>query len=177
MSKFTISADLIRRLSAGRWIIPVLALMAEHGGSRFSVIERRLSISTSVLSRTLSALEAQGWIASNPGHGHPLRPEYLLTSDGSRIAQWCLTVIEQRRLIGLDRAHLGRWSLPLIGEIGGAWRRFSELQRGLQPISPRALSLELVSLGNAAIIRRRPAGPIYSLTDRGLIFAEGVGLT
>ena len=68
---------------------------------------------------------------------------------------------------------LGRWSLPLIGEIGGGWRRFSALQRGLAPISPRALSLELASLCDAALVDRRAPGPLYGLTGLVSLLAGG----
>ena len=170
MTDFAITPDLVRRLSAGRWLIPVLAVMAGERGSRFSVLERRLGVSKSVLSGTLGRLEAEGWIRRNPGHGHPLRPEYLLTGPGRAVAAWCEGVIAQRRSLGIEA--LGRWSLPIVAEIGGGWRRFTELQRGLTPISPRALSLELATLTGAALVDRRAPGPLYGLTDRGLSLAS-----
>ncbi|HEX6217689.1 MAG TPA: winged helix-turn-helix transcriptional regulator [Sphingomicrobium sp.] len=176
MSEFTITPELVRRLSAGRWLMPILAAMADSGGSRFSVLERQLKVSKSVLSATLARLEAAGWVCRNPGHGHPLRPEYLLTGEGRGVAGWCEKVIAQRRALGLEPGAFGRWSLPLIGEIGGGWRRFSALQRGLAPISPRALSLELASLSDAALVDRRAPGPLYGLTGRGVRFAANVSL-
>jgi DNA-binding HxlR family transcriptional regulator len=171
MTDVAITPGLVRRLSAGRWLIPILAVMAGESGSRFSVLERRLGVSKSVLSGTLGRLEAEGWISRNPGHGHPLRPEYLLTRPGRGVAVWCEGIIAQRQSLGLDAGVLGRWSLPLIDAIGSEWRRFSVLQRGLAPISPRALSLELVSLCGASLIDRRAPGPVYGLTDRGLSLA------
>jgi DNA-binding HxlR family transcriptional regulator len=176
MSHSQITTDLVRRLSAGRWLIPVLAAMAAAGGSRFSVLERQLQVSKSALSATLARLEAEGWVGRNPGHGHPLRPEYLLTAQGRGVAAWCEQVIGERRALGLEPSALGRWSLPLIGEIGGGWRRFSALQRGLAPISPRALSLELASLRDAALVDRRAPGPLYGLTGRGAHLAAFVSL-
>ena len=176
MSDLPITSELVRRLSAGRWLIPVLAAMAGTGGSRFSVLERQLQVSKSVLSATLGKLEAEGWISRNPGHGHPLRPEYLVTAGGRGVADWCKRVIAQRQALGLEPGAFGRWSLPLIGEIGLGRRRFSALQRGLAPISPRALSLELASLCDAALVDRRAPGPLYGLTGRGARFASSVSL-
>ena len=176
MSSFSITPQLVRRLSAGRWLMPVLAAMADKGGSRFSVLERQLQVSKSVLSVTLAKLEMEGGIGRNPGHGHPLRPEYLLTVRGQAVAAWCEKVVAQRRTLGLEPGALGRWSLPLIGEIGGGWRRFAALQRGLAPISPRALSLGLASLCDAALVDRRSPGPLYGLTDRGAHLAAKISL-
>lgn len=174
MTDFAITPDLVRRLSGGRWLIPVLAAMANESGSRFSILERRLGVSKSVLSGTLDRLETEGWISRNPGHGHPLRPEYLLTGPGRGVAAWCEGIIAQRQALGLDAGLLGRWSLPLIAEIGSERKRFSVLQRGLKPISPRALSLELTSLCGVSLIDRAP-GPLYRLTDRGLSLATALG--
>jgi DNA-binding HxlR family transcriptional regulator len=176
MSDVTITPDLVRRLSAGRWLIPVLAAMADGGSARFSVLERQLRVSKSVLSATLGKLEAEGWVARNPGHGHPLRPEYLLTASGQGVAAWSERLIAQRRALGLEPGALGRWSLPLIGEIGGGWRRFSTLQRGLAPISPRALSLELSALRDVSLVDQRAPGPLYGLTGRGARLAGLVSL-
>ena len=176
MSSPTITPSLVRRLSAGRWLMPVLAAMANGGAARFSVLERKLGVSKSVLSATLAKLEAEGWIGRNPGHGHPLRPEYRLTAGGLGVAAWSAKVIDERRALGLESGALGRWSLPLIGEIGSGWRRFSALQRSLAPISPRALSLELASLNEASLVDRRAPGPIYGLTMRGGRLAEAVSL-
>ena len=49
----------------------------------FAVIERRFNLSRNSLTRTLSYLREQGWVMPNPGHGHPLRPEYILTESGA----------------------------------------------------------------------------------------------
>src|SRR5687768_10779560 len=114
MSDPAIPSEDVRRLSSGRWLAPILAIMSADGGSRFGVLVRRLAISRSVLSRHLQALEGFGWIARNPGHGHPLRPEYLLTREGGVVAAWCERLGEQRARFGLGGGGLGRWSLPLL---------------------------------------------------------------
>ena len=74
-----LSPAVLQMLSASRWAIPVLALLSREQGSRFVVIERRFGLSRNSLTRTLAYLREQGWVMPNPGHGHPLRPEYVLS--------------------------------------------------------------------------------------------------
>lgn len=174
MASNPITPDVVRRLSAGRWLIPVLAAMAGDHGSRFGVLARELAVSKSILSATLDRLERDGWVRRNPGHGHPLRPEYHLTVAGLAAAAWSRRVMDQRRRLGLEAGGLGRWSLPLLGDLGAGWKRFSALQRGLAPITPRALSLELTALRRAELVDRKPAEPLYGLTVRGRSLADAL---
>lgn len=175
-----VSPDDIRRLSSGRWFIPLLALMSREGGARFGVLARRLGVSRSVLSRHLDALETAGWLDRCPGHGHPLRPEYLLTAPGRAVAAWCEGVMEQRRRLGLEPDELGRWSLPLLLSLDRSWKRFSTLQAELRPVTPRALSLTLKQMLEVRLVDRRledrfPPLALYGLTLRGQGFARGMG--
>lgn len=163
----------LQALCASRWFIPLLAAMDElGGGARFSVLARLLGISRSALVRCLEALETRGWLERNPGHGHPLRPEYLLTREGRPIAAWCFRVMKQRRRLGLEADMLGRWSLPLVLGLGPDWKRFSALETELAPISPRSLSLTLKQGMGTRLVKRRlenvfPPLPLYGLTGRG----------
>ena len=81
--------------------------------------------------------------------------------------------MEQRRRAGLGPHKLGRWSLPLLSELRGSPRRFSELQRGLHPITPRALTLAIDQMLDIRLVDRRPVNQValYGLTPRGEDFA------
>ena len=74
----------------------------------------RLGLSRSVLAASLVALQEAGWLIRNPGHGHPLRPEYLLSPTGEPVAAFCQGVMAQRERLGLAHGQLPRWSLPLL---------------------------------------------------------------
>lgn len=174
-----ISGADLRRLSAGRWSVPALALMSREGGARFGVLVRRLGISRSVLSSHVEALMKAGWIRRNPGHGHPLRPEYLLTEAGRPVAAWCERVMAERERLGLESRHLGRWALPVLIDLRPGRKRFSDLQAELRPVTPRALSLTLKRMLDVELVDRRleaafPPHPVYGLTPRGLSFASAV---
>lgn len=166
-----IPASTLRLLSQSRWLMPILAAM-DGGGARFAALAAQLGISRSALSAALTELQQQHWIVRNSGHGHPLRPEYLVSDAGAPIAAWCAQVMVQRRSLGLEPGDLTRWSLPLIGRLDRDWTRFSTLRDGLQPVTPRALSLTLKQMVAVDLVQRRledgfPPHPLYGLTPRG----------
>jgi DNA-binding HxlR family transcriptional regulator len=132
-----------------------------------------------MLAAAFDQLVGKGWLVRNPGHGHPLRPEYVLGEAGRPIAAWCSRVVHQRALFGLGRDDLGRWSLPLVGRLDRRSERFSTLQADLAPISPRSLSLGLKQLVATGLAARRledsfPPTAFYGLTTRGQSFAAGI---
>ena len=162
----------LRWLVASRWFVPLLALASGEEGVRVAALLVRLGLSRSMLAGVLDRLLRKGWLMRNPGHGHPLRPEYVLTQAGRPVGAWCERVVEEKRRLGLDRGRLGRWSLPLVARLDRRWERFSWLEAQLSPISPRSLSLALKQLLDAGLADRRledafPPKPLYGLTGRG----------
>jgi DNA-binding HxlR family transcriptional regulator len=167
-----IQEEELRRLTAGRWLVPILALVGEEQGSRFAGLLSRLGLSRSVLAASLLVLQEAGWLIRNPGHGHPLRPEYVLTSAGEPVAAFCRQVMAGRERLGLEPGQLPRWSLPLIARLDGETARFSALRVALRPVTPRALSLTLKQMLQVDLIDRAledefPPIAIYGLTGRG----------
>lgn len=173
-------ADDLRWLMGSRWFAPLLALASREEGVRAAALAARLGISRSMLSATLRQLLGKGWLMRNPGHGHPLRPEYVLTGAGRPVGAWCERVMEERRRLGLEADRLGRWALPLVARLDRRWGRFSWLETQLSPISPRSLSLGLKQLLDTGLADRRlehsfPPMPLYGLTGRGQRLARAMG--
>jgi DNA-binding HxlR family transcriptional regulator len=171
-------ADLMR-LTGGRWLLPLMALVRRRGGARFAEMLGALGLSRSVLTASLIQLGEAGWLARNPGHGHPLRPEYLLTEAGRPIGDFAVRVTDAREILGLSPDLLSRWALPVIGRLAEGAARFSALRAALAPITPRALSLALKQLERAGLVARALEGSyppiaIYSLTGRGAPLAEAM---
>lgn len=174
-----VSDEDVALLTAGRWLVPLLAEMGAEDSARLAVLLRRLGLSRSALSRSIGELEARGWLSRNPGHGHPLRPEYLLTERGRAVAIWCEGVVATRRLLGLEPDDLGRWTLPLVRRLDRRWKRFSALEAELRPITPRALSLALKQGLGVRLLERRledafPPTALYGLTGRGQRLARAL---
>src|ERR671937_260925 len=66
----------------------------------------------------------------------------------------------------------GKWTLLIIRDLAEGRSRFCELERSLEGISPRTLSLRLRALEAEGIIERRtypevPPRVEYALTDKG----------
>jgi DNA-binding HxlR family transcriptional regulator len=162
----------LRTLIAGRWLVPLLAHVEAERGSRFAVMLAALGLSRGALAASLRALQHAGWLRRNPGHGHPLRPEYVLTEAGAPIAAFAGRVMAERRRLGLEPGQMPRWSLPVIGRLGSERARFSALRSALRPVTPRALSLTLKQMLSTELVDRRledefPPIAIYGLTKRG----------
>lgn len=148
------------------WAVPVLAeasrLDGTVGGLRVAMLRRRLPVSRPSLDRTLCALvEDRGWLAPNPGYGHPLRPEFVLTPAGRPLARWCglYTAVVEKVAADVDTLPdlaYRKWTAPLLEAIravrGGA--RFSNVQAALPGATPRAISLGLDALVTNGLIER-----------------------
>lgn len=168
--------DLIA-LGKQRWMAAVLADIGAHNGARFVALIHRLSLPRDTLSRTLEAALALGWVMRNPGHGHPLRPEYILTGEGARIADIASRQLSAQASIGVAPGTLTRWGLPIIHSLNAGFARFNDVSRVLAIASPRALSQGLRTLAANDLITRAliddyPPISFYSLTANGLILAR-----
>jgi DNA-binding HxlR family transcriptional regulator len=133
-----------------RWSLPVLAEIGRTGGSRFATLTGRLGVAGESLRRTLAYLQDAGLVERNPGYGHPLRPEYVLTERGRRVAPHGQKLLAE--LAGHVDVGLKKWSLPVLAELRGP-RRFSELRAAL-PVTARALALALKDLEDDGLVRR-----------------------
>jgi DNA-binding HxlR family transcriptional regulator len=168
----------LRRLTSGRWLVPLMAhLDAGGGGSRFAAMVAQVGLSRSALAASLGQLQEAGWLARNAGHGHPLRPEYVLTTSGATVAAFCRKLMEQRRRLCLEPVQLPRWSLPVVVRLDQAPARFTDLRQILAPVTPRALSLTLKQMLSVALVERAvedrfPPIAIYGLTPKGRALAE-----
>lgn len=163
-----------------RWSVPILAELHRQRGSRFVTLSRTLGLSRESLRRTLAALIDSGLVGRNPGYGHPLRPEYVLTTAGQRIGASCRPLIEQLRRGSLEEVGLKKWSMPVVFTLAEGPLRFSELREQLEGVSPRSLALALKDLEEAGLVDRRvtedyPPSTMYRLTERGRPLARLVG--
>ena len=137
-----------------RWTAPLLAELHRTNGAKFVTLVNRLGIPRETLIRTLRALIRSGWVRRNPGHGHPMRPEYLPTAKGRRLGGACERLLFLLRRRQLEDVALKKWSMPVLHALVGGPRRFSELKRTLGPVTTRALALAIRDLVGAGLVSR-----------------------
>ncbi|TXH56811.1 MAG: hypothetical protein E6Q93_13880 [Burkholderiaceae bacterium] len=168
-------------LGRSRWAVPLLADLAANRGARFVELLNRLALPRDSLVRTLNGLVALGWVMRNPGHGHPLRPEYLLTPEGARVAAGATAIAATQAQLGLAPGSLTRWGMPLVRTIGSSQARFNELARTLTAATPRAISQGLQALATYDLVARQvldsyPPATLYRLTPSGFLLADAGGM-
>jgi DNA-binding HxlR family transcriptional regulator len=130
-----------------------------------------LGVGRETLRVTLDSLIDAGLVARNRGYGHPMRPEYVLTARGRRLAPVAARLLDE--LGRRDALELGlrKWSLPVLAALARE-ARFGELRSTLAPVTPRALTLALKALVRAGLVERRiheafPPATSYRLTPSG----------
>ncbi|MBL0871161.1 MAG: helix-turn-helix transcriptional regulator [Phycisphaerales bacterium] len=154
-----------------RWALPVLDLLHATKGSKFITLCHRLNAHQSAVRDALDHLIALGLVSPNPGHGHPLRPEYILTPRGELLAPPVSMLNQRLSTLSLPDLGLRRWTLPVLGTVSDLRHaRFGDFTQRLT-ITPRALSQTLKDLTAAELIDRvivedYPPRPAYLLAPR-----------
>jgi DNA-binding HxlR family transcriptional regulator len=169
---FVVERERLIVLSHHRWSVPVLAELERSSGCKFVTLVRRLGVSRDSLRHTLEALIENGWVLRNPGYGHPLRPEYVLTPQGAELAPACRRLLRVLRRLGVEETGLRKWTLPVILSLGRGPGRFSDLLGLLPGVTSRALAIALKALQAERLVERRvvedyPPTTRYRLTRRG----------
>ncbi|MEM9732153.1 MAG: winged helix-turn-helix transcriptional regulator [Pseudomonadota bacterium] len=128
------------------------------------------------LRQSFDHLITLGLLERNPGHGHPLRPEFQLTAQGisaATMADRLLSEVEENKHPLLRRA----WTAPVLATLREPLR-FNEIRRRLDPITDRALSQTLLVLENGEWVERgvvetaRPPVALYSTINQGKLISE-----
>ena len=174
MNSTQLHTDLSRlaNLVHHRWNILVIAELFRLSGAKFITLVNTLDASRGSLRAALEHLVELGFIRKNTGHGHPMRPEYLLTAQGLAIGEECLTLVKiLKRRNELDLA-FKKWTLPLVVAIGGRTLRFNELRTSLNDATPRAITMGLKSLlhhgwASRSLIDDFPPTAGYKLQKKG----------
>lgn len=137
-----------------KWSAPILAELHADSGAKFVTLIKRLGLSRDSLSTTLATLIAKRWVRRNPGHGHPLRPEYVLTAAGAQLGPWCCKLMAILSALGVEELGLKKWSMPVALGLQNGLERFSELKAFLPGSTARAIALALKDLQTAGLVER-----------------------
>lgn len=151
-----------------RWTVPILAELHRLGGAKFVTLASRLGgLSPDSLSRTLAWLGQAGWVVRNPGYGHPLRPEYVLTPLGAALGAGCTALFAGLQSLGVEAVGLRKWAMPAVCALCPAPLGFTTLKKTLGKVTPRALTQTLRELEGAGLVVRVVPGGAYDLTAQG----------
>lgn len=143
-------------LAHRRWTVPLLAQLhqarvsGDSTGARSVGLVRRLGVGREALRQTVEFATAHGWLVRNAGHGHPLRPDFVLTSSGRALGPVCDRVWRTAVLAGATEPLARKWTAPILRALHTGPARFGELKAALGPhgATDRAISLALRSLAD-----------------------------
>lgn len=169
----TDNLHLLVLLSHHRWSIPIIAELHRNNGAKFVMLANRLKVSRSSLQTSLRHLIELDLVCRNTGHGHPMRPEYLLTDSGAIIGPSCSALMSAITSDRDTNVAFQKWTLPLVAAIGEQRLRFNELSEILVDATPRAMTLGLKSLlqirwADRILVNDFPPAAGYSLRPKGL---------
>lgn len=159
-------------LTRRRWTIPILGNLHRLNGAKFVTLCHRLDAHQGAMRQSLDHLIALNLIERNSGLGHPLRPEYVLTTTGAKLAPACAAVDDLLSNWDLRDVCLRRWSLPVLRVMAEEpSNRFTSIGERVGAITDRALSMALRDLGAASLVARDvratvPPSSFYRLTRR-----------
>ncbi len=158
-------------ITSRAWALPILSNLYEGVAGRQAPLLAATGASRTAFAQSLDHLIAIGLLERNPGHGHPLRPEFRLTPRGKTVAAIANKI---QNVAGDEDQDLLRrsWTLPVLTSLH-APSHFNEIKRNLQTITDRALSQSLKSMEVRNWVCRsvdeaaRPPRSIYQAVNTG----------
>lgn len=173
---------LLVKLTSRAWSLNILALLHQGVPGRQAPLLAATSASRTSFASSLEHLVQLKLLERNPGHGHPLRPEFRLTESGLEVAETAnrivMAVPDDKEFAVLRRS----WTVPILA-LTNTPRRFSAIKSDLTTITDRALSTSLYQLEKQEWLRRdintssRVPFPTYHATHRGLKINRAIDLT
>ncbi len=172
---------LLVKLTSRAWSLNILALMHSGVPGRQAPLLAATSASRTSFAASLKHLVDLGLIEKNPGHGHPLRPEFRLTPSGILVAAAASRIVKavpDETDFSLLRHN---WTVPILALIAEP-RRFSMIRSDLMTITDRALSKSLYQLEEKAWLKReinlsnRIPYPTYHANNEGMMVNQAIGL-
>jgi DNA-binding HxlR family transcriptional regulator len=172
--------EILVKVTSRAWSLNILALM--HGGTpgRQAALLSETGAGRTAFTQSLGHLLDLGLLVRNPGHGHPLRPEYRLTPNGTEVA---IIADKIKRATPQASGTLLRraWTIPVL-VVSREPRYFTEIKSELATITDRALSQSLKQLEAQHWLQRtinmaiRPPRPVYQVANAGARICKAVSL-
>lgn len=160
------------KITSRAWSLNILALMHEGVPGRQATLLSASKASRTSFAASLGHLVDLGLLQRNPGHGHPLRPEFRLTKKGAQIAKIASEIIDAVPPPAETKILRKTWTVPILA-VTESPRYFVDIKSNLPSITDRALSQSLSLLHEEKWLRRdvdlsrRPLRPTYQATHIG----------
>ena len=165
-------------LTSRAWCLPILSAMHSGTAGRQAPLIHATGAGRTAFAQSMAHLIEIGVMERNPGHGHPLRPEFRLTPHGVKAAEIAHSV--QSAAAPQNRDLLRRsWTVPILASLTQP-RHFKDIKIRLPAATDRALSQSLKLLESNTLLDRRvdiaahPPRPIYSATNDGKAISQAV---
>ena len=164
--------SLLVNISSKAWSLKILALLHAGVVGRQAPLLKACHASRSSFVASLNHLVELGLLERNPGHGHPLRPEFKLTRKGAIAAAMAYRIMNTLPDDAAFSAIRRSWIVPILA-VTETPQRFSKIKSGLIGITDRALSQSLFFLEEYQWIKReidlseRAPRPLYHAINDG----------
>lgn len=132
------------KLTARAWALPILALLHDGTPGRQAPLLAATGAGRTAFAQSMAHLIDLKLVTRNAGHGHPLRPEFILTDAGhaaGALASRVLHPLPDPAPILIRRA----WTVPVLC-VSDEPLGFTDIKRRIGPITDRALSHTLKGL-------------------------------
>jgi len=173
---------LLVNLTSKAWSLKILAVLHAGVPGRQAPLIAASKASRTSFASSLNHLVRLGLLEKNPGHGHPLRPEFRLTHTGVMVAAMASRIV---KIVPDDDAFSiirRSWTVPILA-VTESPRRFSIIKSGLGTITDRALSKSLCLLEEQRWLKReidvsqRSPFPTYHAVNAGRKISQAIGLS
>ncbi|MBI1495233.1 winged helix-turn-helix transcriptional regulator [Halocynthiibacter styelae] len=161
------------------WSLPILSKLHDGVAGRQAPLLAATGAGRTSFGQSLEHLMDLNLLERNPGHGHPLRPEFRLTDPGKAAAELAYRVYSRTEAADQDLLRKS-WTLPVLTALHSTGQ-FSVIRRGLPRITDRALSQSLKLLEDRSWVRRavdeksRPLRPVYRAVNTGGLVSDIAG--
>ncbi len=169
------------KLTSRAWSLSILAKLHAGVPGRQAPLIAATGAGRSSFTQSLGHLIELRLLEKNPGHGHPLRPEFRLTQSGKEMAEVASRIVkavpDEKDFALLRRS----WTVPILA-VTHKPQRFSAIKSDLYTITDRALSKSLYLLETHDWLRRdidvsgRSPFPTYLAINRGIEVNKAIAL-
>lgn len=163
-------------ITSRAWALPILSSLHDGIAGRQAPLLAATGASRTAFAQSMDHLITIGLLERNPGYGHPLRPEFRLTSLGVSAAAIAKKI--QSVTAGEDQRLLRRsWTLPVLTSLHTP-SRFNDIKRNLPSVTDRALSQSLKTMEIRSWVCRsvdetaRPPRSIYTAVNTGEVISK-----